>query len=239
MKLIHLSDIHLTENGRKIWETNTFAHFQKAIQRIKELSGIDGIVISGDLSDDGSLWTYKYIDQAFAKIGIPTFCCPGNHDNLREFYQGYKPLFCKIKETFELCGWTFIMLNSAMIGMSRGSINTEKLSQHIQQSIGPVAIILHHPPIEQKGWLNRKLLDNRDIFNDIIQHCTNVRLVLYGHTHYHTDSIINGIVYSSAPSIGFAFNPNLPKFEIASGEEGFNVIETKDDSITITTVKLL
>lgn len=69
MKLIHLSDIHLTENGRKIWETNTLAHFQKAIQRIKELSGIDGIVISGDLSDDGSLWTYKYIDQAFAEIG--------------------------------------------------------------------------------------------------------------------------------------------------------------------------
>lgn len=155
MKLIHLSDIHLTENGRKIWETNTLAHFQKAIQRIKELSGIDGIVISGDLSDDGSLWTYKYIDQAFAEIETPTFCCPGNHDNLREFYQGYKPLFCKIKETFELCGWTFIMLNSAMIGMSRGSINPEKLSQHIQQSIGPVAIILHHPPIEQKGWLNR------------------------------------------------------------------------------------
>ena len=61
----------------------------------------------------------------------------------------------------------------------------------------------------------------------------------YMGTHYHTDSIINGIVYSSAPSIGFAFNPNLPKFEIASGEEGFNVIETKDDSITITTVKLL
>lgn len=239
MKLIHISDIHLTENGREIWGVCTLVNFCKALQKIKRMKDIDGILISGDLSDDGSRWTYEYIDRAFAEIGIPTFCCPGNHDDLYEFYHGYKPSFYKITETVEYCGWTFVMLNSAITGMSRGKFCPENLLQHIQQVSGPVAIILHHPPIEQKGWLNRKLLENRDVFNNIIQKATNVRLVLYGHTHYHTDSIINGVVYSSAPSIGFAFNPNLPKFKIASGEEGFNVIETKDDGIIITTVKLL
>ena len=93
MKIAHISDIHLTENGRVIWGVNTLDQFCKAIGRIKDLDGIDGIFVSGDLSDDGSQWTYEFIDKAVAEIGIPTFCCPGNHDNLDEFYNGYKPSF--------------------------------------------------------------------------------------------------------------------------------------------------
>lgn len=218
---------------------NTLNKFGKTIQKIKELDGIDGIVVSGDLSNDGTRWTYEFIDNAFAEIGIPTFCCPGNHDNLEEFYHNYRPLFYKNNETFKLCGWDFIMLNSAVLGMSRGFFNSEKLSNLIQQCKGPVAVVLHHPPIEQEGWLNRKLLENRNEFNDIIHHTTgDVRLVLYGHTHYHTIETIGGIVYSSAPSISFAFNPKLVKFEIAKGEEGFNIIEFGKNKITINNIRL-
>ena len=65
MKIVHISDIHLTENGTEIWGVNTHEHFQKAIQKIKELDGLDGIIVSGDLSNDGSKWTYEYIDRAF------------------------------------------------------------------------------------------------------------------------------------------------------------------------------
>lgn len=68
MKLIHISDIHLAENRHEIWGTSTFDNFHKTIQKIKELSGIDSIVISGDLSDDGSRWTYEYIDNTFAEM---------------------------------------------------------------------------------------------------------------------------------------------------------------------------
>ncbi len=239
MKIIHISDIHLTENGREIWGVNTLDHFSKAIGRIKNLDGIDGIIVSGDLSDDGSRWTYEFIDRAFSMIGIPTFCCAGNHDNLDEFYNGYAPSFYNNSEIFELCGWSFIMLNSAVCGMSRGIFNPEKLTHLIQRCKGPIAVVLHHPPIEQEGWLNRKLLENRDMFNDIILHAENIRMVLYGHTHYHMKGIIDGIVYSSAPSIGFAFNPNMQKFEIANGEEGFCIIETEGDNAPITKENLL
>lgn len=233
MKLIHISDIHLTENGREIWGVNTLDHFHRSIQKIKELKDVNGIVVSGDLSDDGSQWTYKYIDRTFAEVGIPTFCCPGNHDNLDEFYHGYKPSFYKNSEIFELYGWTFIMLNSAVTGMSRGFFNPDTLSRLIQQSSGLVAVVLHHPPIEQEGWLNRKLLENRNVFNEIIRKAQNVKLVLYGHTHYHAENVVNGIIYSSASSTGFAFHPYLPKFEIAHAKEGFSVITLEGNNINI------
>lgn len=130
------------------------------------------------------------------------------------------------------------MLNSVVSGMSRGFFNPKTLSTILQKSTGPIVVVLHHPPIEQEGWLNRKLLENQNVFNTIIQKAGNVKLVLYGHIHYHTYRTINGIVYSSAPSIGFAFNPNLPKFKIAHGEEGFNVIEIKNKNINVTKVNL-
>lgn len=233
MKLIHISDIHLTEKGYQIWGVNTFEHFCSAIKKIKSLNGVDGIVVSGDLSDDGSRWTYEYIDRAFAEVGIPTYCCPGNHDNLDEFYHGYKPSFFKTCETFKLCGWTFIMLNSAVANMSRGFFNPETLSRLIQQNSGPIAIVLHHPPIEQEGWLNRKLLENRNEFNETIHQAVNVKLVLYGHTHYHAENVVNGIVYSSTSSIGFAFHPSLHKFEIAYGKEGFSLITFSGTNIKV------
>lgn len=233
MKLIHISDIHLTENGHQIWEVNTLEHFCSAIHKIKSLDSIDGIIVSGDLSDDGSRWSYEYIDRSFAEIGIPTFCCPGNHDNLDVFYHSYKPLFYKTCETFKLGEWTFIMLNSVVTGMSRGFFASETLSKLISINCAPVAIVLHHPPLEQEGWLNRKLLGNRDEFNDVIFHAENVKLVLYGHTHYHTNNIVNGVVYSSASSTGFAFHPNLPKFEIAHGKEGFSLITLYGTNIKI------
>jgi len=238
MKIVHLSDIHLENEGKIIWDTDTKSNFDKSINMIKTLKNLDAIIISGDLSNDGSIWSYRYIDQQLSDIGIPTYCCPGNHDNLSTFFGGYEPQFYKTMELVEVGDWSFILLNSAIIGMSRGYFNVEKLKGLLERSHGNIAIVLHHPPIEQEGWLNRKLLENRDEFNDIILHTENVRLVLYGHTHYHTDSMVNGVVYSSAPSTGFAFQPNLPKFKIAHGSEGFNIIELRKDNILITNIRL-
>lgn len=239
MKLIHISDIHLTEKGHEIWGVSTLEHFSRAIQDITRMNDIDAIVVSGDLSDDGSRWAYEYIDNAFAEIGIPTYCCAGNHDNLNEFYQSYKPSYYNICETFDLCDWTFIMLNSAVEGMSRGLCNLDKLERLLHSHKNKaLAVVLHHPPIVQEGWLNRKLLENRNDFNKIIRQAKNVKMVLYGHTHYGSTSMIDGIVYSSAPSVGFAFHPNLPKFTIANGQEGFNIITVNNEKIAIVVHKI-
>ena len=53
----------------------------------------------------------------------------------------------------------------------------------------------------------------------------------YDHEATHED-----IIYNCSPSIGFAFSPKLPKFEIACGEEGFSLIDTSNDDISINTI---
>jgi len=96
MKIIHMSDMHLMKDGLPIWDTNTMDHFNKSIDIIRGMNNIDAIIVTGDLSNDGSRWTYQYVDQMFFSLGIPTYCCPGNHDSLKMMLDKYKPSFYQV-----------------------------------------------------------------------------------------------------------------------------------------------
>lgn len=243
MKIAHLSDIHLTENSRIIWGADTMSHFNKAISKLSEQKSIDAIIISGDLSDDGSNWSYDYLDSAFSKLGVPTYCCMGNHDSFDNFP---RMKYIKHVNSFLFGGWKFLLFNTVIKdeaepskNKSRGLLKEEtvkSLKTEINDDV-PIAIFLHHPPIEPGGWLNRRLLDNRDVFNELIKG-SNVKLVGFGHIHYEMKSIINNILYTSAPSIGFGFDKELPKFQISDGSEGFDII-TLDETGVICTKSIL
>ena len=128
------------------------------------------------------------------------------------------------------------MLNSVVEGMSRGILpdyQIENIEDNLKSSNSPRVFILHHPPIEPGGWLNRKLLENRNDLNSVLFKYPNVKLVLFGHIHYHLNRRIDNIIFSSSSSIGFAFDMNLPKFQIADGNEGFSLIDIVGDSINI------
>jgi Icc protein len=248
MKIVHISDIHLMENGQIIWDTDTKSHFDKAIDIIKKLSDIDAIIISGDLSNDGSEWSYRYIDNQFASIGIPTYCCPGNHDNIDFLLYKYEPQFIQIRDQIDLEDWKFYFINTVIPDVidpshnkARGMIPENKLlelERELTYNKIPTAIIFHHPAKEPGGWLNRRLLENRDQFNHIISKNSHVKLVLYGHIHYGIQNVENGILYSAAPSIGYAFDKKLPKFQIANKQEGFNVIEIRNRVIDIIKINI-
>ncbi len=242
IRILHISDIHLTQLGSPIWGADVKLNFDSAIKFISEIKlEIDAIFITGDLSNDGSIESYKYIDAAFASIGVPTYCCMGNHDNIDHVLSVFSSGFINYCPIAYVADWKFLILNSIVpdeedLGKNkaRGYLSETSL-KFLESSITldkrNTAIVLHHPPIEPGGWLNRKLLDNRDIFNKLIRKYEQVKLVLYGHTHYNLQTSLDGILYTSASSIGFAFDKELPKFEIAQGQEGFNVYEICNDNI--------
>jgi Icc protein len=223
-------------------------HFNQSIDIIRGLQKIDAILVTGDVSDDGSEWTYQYADRLFSTLGIPTLCCPGNHDSLKMMLEEYKPSFCKFLPPSSIIdGWKIVMLNSVIPAdenpdqnKARGFLSDESLDyviQELEEGL-PTIIALHHPPLEPGGWLNRRLLENRDEFNQTINRYPNARLVIYGHIHYFSDVQKGHIRSSSSTSVGFAFDKDLPKFQIADGLEGFSLIEINNDIIDITNVKL-
>ena len=63
MRIIHMSDLHLTSDKHPIWGVDTYEKFTKALNSIGSIPNIDCIVVSGDIADDGNLLTYQYADD--------------------------------------------------------------------------------------------------------------------------------------------------------------------------------
>lgn len=245
IRILHISDVHLTELGVPIWGVNTLEHFHTLMARIKTLSNIDAIIISGDLSNDGTRWTYEYADSIFSQLGIPTYMCMGNHDNFVSLNNHTH--YCKNVRELQIKDWGILFLNSVIPdkddpekNKARGEIDIEQFNfiKVASAKYENVALVLHHPPIETGGWLDRRILENRQEFIDCIQGCRNVRLVMYGHIHCYTNYIQRGVLYTSAPAVSYAFDNRLAKFEIDYGEEGYNLIEIKKDEISVNNYKL-
>ena len=235
-----MTDLHIADKGRAIWDTDTLKNFDLAIKMISQINDVDAIIITGDLSDDGSVWSYKYIDKAFDYLKIPTFICPGNHDNLDSMHSLISNNYIRCESQITLGNWNFILLNSIVFPyiterrryQPYGLIAEEELRmlrEKLCDETKPTVIALHHPAINPGNWFSKKLLSNDSIFRDTLKDFPCVKMVLYGHFHYNFQLIENGILHSIAPAIGFAYNKDLAKYEIARGEEGFNIIELGND----------
>ena len=94
MKIIHMSDLHLSADGALVWEEDCRRKFLTAIKQIKMMRDVDAIIVSGDISNDGSLNSYYFADRVFSELSIPTYWCVGNHDNLSVMFTTFKPKFC-------------------------------------------------------------------------------------------------------------------------------------------------
>ena len=247
MKIIHMSDLHIADKGKPIWDTDTLAHFDAALERIETEENIDAIFITGDIAVNGSEWAYEYVDEARARLGIPTYVCPGNHDWIPNMKNTLK--FCQMPRAVKIGSWDFILLDSTMLdpdipskNRARGYITDDDLSSLnliADKSDCPICILLHHSPIEPGGWMNRKLLENRNLFKERLSEMDNVKLVLFGHIHYPLSVTHKGVLYNSAPSIGFAFDKDLPKYHIAAGCEGYNLICINESEISINVIRIV
>lgn len=240
IRIVLISDIHISEAGQPIWNTDTLKHFDNALTSIQKIEGIDAIIVSGDIADKGTQWAYNYVRESLDNLKMPIFLVPGNHDNLEIFTQEMSSCYCHVTPSLEIREWKFIFLNTVLpdskdskTNMGRGYLSYEQLnSLDIElDTTKNVCIVMHHPPIEPEGWLNRKILENRSELENIINKHKTVKLILYGHTHSHSLKCQNGIIYICAPSIGFAFNKDLPKFQIDNGEEGFLIIDLYNNEI--------
>jgi Icc protein len=72
MKLLHLSDIHLTAPGSTIGGRDPRANFERALAHaLKDHHDAELMVITGDLSDWGDLADYQWLKQRLDEFPLP------------------------------------------------------------------------------------------------------------------------------------------------------------------------
>ncbi len=86
MKLVHMSDVHLTTPGQTIGGRDPRNNFERALTEIlRDHHDAELLVITGDLSDWGDREDYEWLKARLGRFPVPVRLCIGNHDRRATF----------------------------------------------------------------------------------------------------------------------------------------------------------
>ena len=245
VKLIQLSDLHLVPPGKltsKVLDTNSILEETiNEILRKKDYFGeIEGLLVTGDVSDDGSIESYLSAHEKLIKLNVPVLVIPGNHDlrnPMREVFNEHVE-FSTNSSQFD---WVFkyeetviVGLDSLVEGENFGFLektSLEFLSNQLSIHNGSdIVLLIHHPPIKTGIYFMDKIgLTNSSDLSECLKATNRPVRILCGHVHgvYHGLLGIHPVV--SAPSVCSAFEFNRKKFAPVGfnrGPTGYAYLET-------------
>lgn len=221
----------------------TAKSLQSVIERVEQLQPQpDLLLLTGDLSQDETPESYQHLYNGLSPLSIPTYWIPGNHDDLSlmEQHLAQEPFFPH--KSFQLGGWQFILLNSAIPSCVYGELSSQSLEwlEHQLQKANnsPTLIATHHPPLfVNSDWIDNISLQNPDNLLAILERYPQVQLVIFGHIHQDFSRERQRIHYFGTPSTGVQFSPNLQEFQIDSLPPGFRLFNLYPDGTWETKVE--
>jgi len=230
LRILHLSDTHLTGDGAlHQGSVDTAAALDSVLARIDGVPGIGLVVVSGDVSEDGSPESYAALVERVGgwaeRHGAALVVVPGNHD-LREGFrqvltnghvlgEGGRPLM----HTMEyhpptvpvwgqslVAGRRIVTVDTSVPGAGYGEVSgasLERLRAALDGEHAPhgTVVVLHHPPLPAPTALHEALrLRNPEALADVIRG-SDVRVVLAGHYHHHFAGSLAGVPVLVAPGV--------------------------------------
>jgi Icc protein len=110
-------------------------------------------------------------------------------------------------------GWTLLMLDSSVPGVSYGCLGTERAA-HLFGSLedigdGHALLALHHHPVAVRSpWMDRMALTDSDVLFEAMARSGRVKAVLFGHVHQEVDQLQAGARMLGTPSTCVQFAPH-------------------------------
>lgn len=240
VKVLQFSDMHLfAESDKTLLGLDTQQSFLEVLRKAQATHWpADLILITGDLTQDGSREAYQRLQQRLAALGTPTYRLPGNHDDpaaMDEILNGENVHAARI---IYPGNWQIILLNSAAPDRVEGYLDEAELAaldRHLTEHPDRHALIcLHHSPVAVGSrWIDELGLTNAaDLFALLDRHAQ-VRGILWGHIHQEFDAERNGVRLLSAPSTGFQFRPGADDFTLDAKPPGYRwLVLHADGAIT-------
>jgi 3',5'-cyclic-AMP phosphodiesterase len=242
--LAQVTDIHLfAQADQQLLGLPTADSFAATIAQLQRLRPqLDFLLLTGDLSQDGTAASYDRLQTALAPLNLPTYWLPGNHDDFAVMQRSLtKPPFLSDK-SFQAGDWQFILLNSAVPGCVHGQLPPESLDWLEEQlnhaADCPTVVSFHHPPFQvHSDWLDTSILQNpTDLFAVLDRH-PQVKLVLFGHIHQAFHRQRRGIHYFGSPSTSIQFEPQSSHFSLDRQQPGFRLLELYSDGTWQTEIR--
>lgn len=247
-RILHLSDTHAFGDDRRHYgRVDTAAQLDRVLAAIDERRRFDLIVVSGDVSEDGTEASYRRVAGTVGEFarsrGARAVFAMGNHDRRAAFRavlgagqpaarerQPDGPLDRPVVSVAHHDGLRVVVLDSSVPGAGYGDIGDVDLAWLAAELATPAVrgtvVVVHHAPIPAQGDLLQSLaLQRPHALLDVLVG-GDVRVVLSGHYHLPIVQLIRGVPVVVAPGVAnVARSVADPEEESATMAGGAVVVE--------------
>ena len=188
-KLIQITDCHLLADPgalhKRVSPRRTLQSVCDAVR--KNHADAAALLLTGDLSQDGSTESYRQMVGMITPLTIRTFALAGNHD-LAAAMQNSLPPVISLDKIATFGNWRVLLLNSVIESEVGGRLDSAEL-QWLQDQLTEykedyfIVALHHHPVLTGSLWMDRIGLENPQALEHLLTDNPRVRMLLHGHTH--------------------------------------------------------
>ena len=247
MKLVHISDIHLTCPGERMGGLDPHRRFAQALDEVRaHHAGADRIIITGDLTHWGEPRAYAALQEALADLPCPVRLLIGNHDDRANFLAAFpdhpRDENGYINYAEDIGDTRLIYLDTTAPCTHAGHICADRnawLDAQLE-NCERARLFMHHnvmtlgQPAEDKIALVER---DRPAFAALLtRHQAKIDYLHFGHIHAICSGTFCGIPFASVRSTGNQSLPDFTETELLHGgpmAPSFAVIEARDSMTVI------
>jgi len=237
MRILQLTDLHLSSQNNNQYDNHFTAAIRFIQQRKAELK-IDGIVVTGDISHEGQVGSYRFFFDGMESLDLPYSVMPGNHDN-HETLLSCSSARNKLRdiESFSNSTWYLSSLDTVVRGEDYGSISDSEILRLTASLTAvqdqKVALFMHHHPLS----VGTPLVDSCKLRNPqaLLTLCRDYPIHFLGTGHAHTLSQqrLGHTLISVAPAVSSQWVNGTSEVKNIMAS-GFNIISLTDRVYTET-----
>ncbi|WP_120498702.1 metallophosphoesterase [Kiloniella sp. EL199] len=241
MKILQLTDIHLTTPGQTIAGRDPNENFNKALKHaLQNHSDAEAIFITGDLSDWGEAKDYQHLKSIIGSLPIPVHLCIGNHDDRNTLIDEFPDLKGEgdfVHKVIPLSLGHAIVLDTWGEETHAGHFcerRSKWLTNQLTTLKGPIWLFMHHNPVPLNiAPLDKIMLLDADRFAETIKpHKEKIAHIFHGHCHLPLSGSLHGIPFSAPRGTNHAGWPNFSATDLLTSSdlaESYSVIFAEKD----------
>lgn len=222
LRVVQVSDCHLPLDPktpyRGLSADRALASLLPPVRRWRP----DLVLLTGDVSEDGSAAAYGRAAAALSTLGAPVLALPGNHDDAG-LMRRYFPLGpWDGPFSHESRGWQLLLLDSTEPGRVEGVLPGEALESaraELSRGRSPHALLaLHHQPRPMGAeWIDRYPLEDPGPLRALVAAEPRMRCVTWGHVHQDFEVEEEGVLWLGSPSSVANSLPGSARFTLDVG----------------------
>jgi Icc protein len=224
MKIIHISDIHIS--GKPILGFDPIANFEACLAHVAEFQGdADRVIITGDLTHRGEPENYARLQAILAASPLTGTRAPrlliGNHDDRQNFTTAFP---AAQRDDNGFVQWTehtdaglFVYIDTAETGTPAGHYCEKRQAwltavlTEAERAGQPAWLFMHHNPlaVEVANADRIGIVQEAEFQAILTRFRDTVRHIFFGHCHFTLSGQVCGIAFSAPRSTNHVCWPDF------------------------------